>query len=113
MYIQLRGYHGPKALVVAPTRELAIQIETETRKFAYCMGVSVSVVYGGAPRRQQEKRLRSGMQFLIATPGRLLDFLVIFIAANFYFSFLNYQNPRDVSDNFLRSISRLKILGFI
>jgi len=69
------GYHGPKALVVAPTRELAIQIETETRKFAYCMGVSVAVVYGGAPRRQQEKRLRSGMQFLIATPGRLLDFL--------------------------------------
>jgi len=69
------GQQGPVALVVAPTRELAIQIKTETQKFAYSMGVSISCVYGGAPRRQQERQLRSGMQFLIATPGRLLDFL--------------------------------------
>jgi len=66
---------NPIALVVAPTRELAIQIETETKKFAYSMGVTVSCVYGGAPRRQQEKQLRGGCQFLIATPGRLLDFV--------------------------------------
>jgi len=66
---------GPKALVVAPTRELAIQIEAETRKFAFCMGVTVAVVYGGTPRRKQERNLRNGMQFLIATPGRCLDFL--------------------------------------
>lgn len=66
---------NPVALVVAPTRELAIQIETETKKFAYCMGVSVSCVYGGAPRRNQEKQLRNGCQFLIATPGRCLDFV--------------------------------------
>merc|ERR1719192_2399052 len=39
------------------------------------MGVSISCVYGGAPRRKQDRQLRSGMQFLIATPGRLLDFL--------------------------------------
>jgi len=69
------GQQGPVALVVAPTRELAIQIKTETQKYAYSMGVSIACVYGGAPRRQQERQLRSGMQFLIATPGRLLDFL--------------------------------------
>jgi len=67
--------NGPIALVVAPTRELAIQIQTETQKFAYAVGVTVACVYGGAPRRRQESMLRQGMQFLIATPGRLLDFL--------------------------------------
>lgn len=70
-----QGRTSPVALVVAPTRELAIQIETETKKFAYALGVTVCCVYGGAPRRRQEKSLRAGMQFLIATPGRLLDFL--------------------------------------
>jgi len=66
---------GPTCLCVAPTRELAIQIETETKKFASSLGVSVASCYGGAPRRQQEYTLRRGVDFLIATPGRLLDFL--------------------------------------
>merc|ERR1719361_1622688 len=66
---------GPQALVVAPTRELALQIEVETKKFAYAMGVTVACVYGGASRRAQERTIHSGMQFLIATPGRCLDFL--------------------------------------
>merc|ERR550539_62571 len=69
------GKSGPVALVVAPTRELAIQIEMETRKFAHAMGVTVACVYGGAPKRDQQRKMRAGMQFLIATPGRLLDFL--------------------------------------
>jgi len=66
---------SPIALVVAPTRELAIQIEAETTKFAYAFGISVACIYGGAPKRKQESAIRAGMQFLIATPGRLLDFL--------------------------------------
>jgi len=66
---------GPICLCVAPTRELAIQIETETKKFASSLGITVASCYGGAPRHRQQSVLRRGVDFLIATPGRLLDFL--------------------------------------
>jgi len=66
---------GPIALVVAPTRELAIQIEEETNKFSQGFGIKVGCVYGGAPKRTQEHFLRSGVDILICTPGRMLDFL--------------------------------------
>lgn len=69
------GREGPICLVVAPTRELAIQIEQETQKYTKGAGINVAVCYGGAPRRRQEAILRRGVEFLIATPGRLLDFL--------------------------------------
>merc|ERR1711964_633692 len=55
--------------------ELAIQIETETKKFASSLGITVASCYGGASRYHQQRTLQRGVDFLIATPGRLLDFL--------------------------------------
>ena len=63
----------PNALVIAPTRELAIQIHEESRKFAYQTGVRSVVVYGGAPAAQQFREMERGCDILIATPGRLID----------------------------------------
>jgi len=72
---QMARRSGPICLCVAPTRELAQQIEAETKKFANPLGISVASCYGGAPKRDQERAMRQGVDFLIATPGRLLDFM--------------------------------------
>ena len=63
----------PLALVIAPTRELAIQIHEESRKFAYQTGVASCVIYGGAPAAQQFREMERGCDILVATPGRLID----------------------------------------
>ncbi|CAM0953641.1 unnamed protein product [Alopecurus aequalis] len=66
---------GPYAVVMAPTRELAQQIERETAKFAAYLGIRVVSVVGGQPIQEQGFRLRQGCEVVIATPGRLLDCL--------------------------------------
>lgn len=63
----------PLALVLAPTRELALQIYEEAQKFSYRSRVRPCVVYGGADPVQQMRDLDRGCQLLVATPGRLLD----------------------------------------
>ena len=65
----------PLALVLAPTRELATQIYDEARKFAYRSKVRPAVVYGGANVGDQMRELDRGCHLLVATPGRLVDFL--------------------------------------
>merc|ERR1719502_1835330 len=60
---------------MAPTRELAMQIQTEVPKFTRSTGIRCSAVYGGVSRYGQASDLRRGCEILIATPGRLLDFL--------------------------------------
>ncbi|BFZ53225.1 mRNA splicing protein prp28 [Savitreella phatthalungensis] len=66
---------GPYALVMAPTRELAQQIEIEARKFAAPLGVTVVSIVGGRAIEEQSWNMRDGAEILIATPGRLLDCL--------------------------------------
>lgn len=66
---------GPTGLVISPTRELASQIYDEALKFSYRTRVRPCVIYGGASDRSQLKDLSYGCDLLIATPGRLLDFL--------------------------------------
>jgi len=65
----------PLALVLAPTRELATQIFDEARKFSYRSRVRPAVVYGGANVSDQMRELDRGCHLLVATPGRLVDFL--------------------------------------
>ena len=65
----------PLALVLAPTRELATQIYDEARKFSYRSKVRPAVVYGGANVGDQMRELERGCHLLVATPGRLVDFL--------------------------------------
>ncbi|XP_061917678.1 DEAD-box helicase 3 X-linked a isoform X2 [Entelurus aequoreus] len=65
----------PLSLVLAPTRELALQIYEEARKFAYRSRVRPCVVYGGADIGQQIRELEKGCHLLVATPGRLVDMM--------------------------------------
>ncbi|XP_050082821.1 ATP-dependent RNA helicase vasa [Anopheles aquasalis] len=65
----------PYVLVVAPTRELVIQIHDEARKFSHGTGLKVVCIYGGAATTHQLQMLRGGCQIMVATPGRLLDFI--------------------------------------
>eukprot|EP00613_Pedinella_sp_CCMP2098_P075128 CAMPEP_0171923748 /NCGR_PEP_ID=MMETSP0993-20121228/22419_1 /TAXON_ID=483369 /ORGANISM="non described non described, Strain CCMP2098" /LENGTH=565 /DNA_ID=CAMNT_0012561849 /DNA_START=29 /DNA_END=1723 /DNA_ORIENTATION=+ len=65
----------PRVLVLAPTRELAIQIQVEAMKLTFGSAYFASVVYGGASARGQLEELAQGVDVLVATPGRLSDFL--------------------------------------
>ncbi|KAH8306702.1 hypothetical protein KR044_007184, partial [Drosophila immigrans] len=65
----------PLAVIVSPTRELAIQIFNEARKFAYSTYLKISLVYGGTSVKHQNESINKGCHLLIATPGRLLDFV--------------------------------------
>ena len=66
----------PHALILAPTRELCLQIADDMRDFAkYLDGIHIEAVYGGASIEQQIRALRKGVQVIVATPGRLLDLM--------------------------------------
>lgn len=65
-----------RALVLAPTRELAQQVAENTQQYAANTELKVVCLYGGANIGPQEKRLKSGVDIVIATPGRLLDHLI-------------------------------------
>ncbi|KIM31076.1 hypothetical protein M408DRAFT_65652 [Serendipita vermifera MAFF 305830] len=64
---------GPYALILAPTRELAQQIETEATKFATPLGYRCVSIVGGRAVEEQQFNLREGAEIIIATPGRLKD----------------------------------------
>ncbi|KAF2000693.1 DEAD-domain-containing protein [Amniculicola lignicola CBS 123094] len=65
----------PLVLVVCPTRELACQIFDDCRRLCYRSMLRPCVIYGGAPSKGQREQLEMGCDILIATPGRLLDFM--------------------------------------
>lgn len=66
---------SPACLIMAPTRELAIQIASEAVKFGEPVGCRAVAVYGGAPKPRQANAMKKGCELIVATPGRLLDFL--------------------------------------
>lgn len=65
----------PRALILVPTRELALQVADQARQLSHGLPLRVSVIYGGVGIGPQEQVLRQGVDVLIATPGRLLDHL--------------------------------------
>lgn len=71
----LKPGEGPIVLIMAPTRELAVQIKEECDKFGGSSDIKNTVVYGGVPKSRQVRDLRSGVEIVIATPGRLIDHL--------------------------------------
>ena len=78
--IHLCGRHaepgdGPIVLCLAPTRELAVQIQQECAKFGSSSRIKNTCIYGGAPKGPQTRDLRNGVEIVIATPGRLIDML--------------------------------------
>jgi len=64
---------NPRMLVLAPTRELAIQVAEEARALSRHTRLSVAAVFGGAAMQEQANQLRRGVDLVVATPGRLLD----------------------------------------
>ncbi|KAJ9568213.1 hypothetical protein OSB04_004179 [Centaurea solstitialis] len=66
---------GPIVLVLAPTRELAVQIQQEAGKFGSQSNIRSTCIYGGAPKGPQIRDLQRGVEIVIGTPGRLIDML--------------------------------------
>lgn len=97
----LRPGDGPIALVLAPTRELAMQIQVECEKFGTSSRVRSTCVYGGVPRGPQIRTLNRGVEICIATPGRLIDMLES-----------NATNLRRVTYLVLDEADRMLDLGF-
>ncbi len=70
-----RKPEDPRALILAPTRELAIQIHKDAMKFASDLGLRFALVYGGVDYDKQRELLQQGVDVIIATPGRLIDYV--------------------------------------
>lgn len=72
---ELRSHqsHGPRSLILEPTRELAAQVEEALNEFARYTDLTITVVYGGVGYGVQMQKLKHGTDILVATPGRLLD----------------------------------------
>ena len=70
-----RGKRVPRALVVTPTRELCIQVEQAVQTYGAHTGLKSVTIYGGVGKGGQRDALRGGCDILVATPGRLLDFM--------------------------------------
>ena len=64
---------GTRALILAPTRELAVQIEDTIQGLTYHTKITSAAVYGGVPMDPQDRALRAGVSIVVATPGRLMD----------------------------------------
>jgi len=70
-----RKPEDPRALILAPTRELAIQIHKDALKFGADLGLKFALVYGGVDYDKQRSLLQEGADVIIATPGRLIDYV--------------------------------------
>jgi ATP-dependent RNA helicase RhlB len=66
--------NDPRAVVIAPTRELAVQIDRDARAIGRHTGLRFALVYGGVDYERQRRQLREGCDVIIATPGRLIDY---------------------------------------
>jgi len=66
---------GMRALIVAPTRELVVQIEENIRTYARHLPLRMATIFGGVNERPQIEALRSGVDLVVATPGRLIDLM--------------------------------------
>jgi ATP-dependent RNA helicase RhlB len=70
-----RKMTDPRAIIVAPTRELAIQIDKDFRNIGRDTGLRSALIYGGVDYDKQRELLKAGSDIIIATPGRLIDYL--------------------------------------
>ncbi len=73
--LDLSGKPRPQALILAPTRELAVQVERETQRLAGRQNVSCVCLYGGRPIKTQISKLERGCHVVVGTPGRVIDHL--------------------------------------
>jgi len=69
-----RKPNQPRALILAPTRELAIQIHADAEKLGAFTGLKLGLAYGGTGYEQQRKTIEDGIDILVGTPGRIIDY---------------------------------------
>ncbi len=91
-----------KAMVIAPTRELAVQIEEDAKELATHLPIRMVTIYGGVGYKPQQDMLKEGVELIIGTPGRLLD-----LARNKHINF------RDIGILVIDEADRLFDLGFL
>ena len=91
-----------RSLIVTPTRELAIQIEESFKTYGRYTGLTCTVVFGGVNQNSQTSTLRSGIDILVATPGRLLDLMN-----------QGYISLKDIEIFVLDEADRMLDMGFI
>jgi len=97
------GKHGrPRVLVLEPTRELAAQVETAFRDFARFTDLRTVAVFGGVGYGRQRTDIRQGVDVIVATPGRLMDYLKD-----------GSLNLRDISILVLDEVDRMLDMGFL
>lgn len=97
-----------KALVLTPTRELAIQIEESFRDYAKYTSLRHCVIFGGVKQKAQTDELRKGVDILIATPGRLLDLMAQgFVSLDTIRYFVLDEADRMLDMGFIHDIKRI------
>jgi ATP-dependent RNA helicase RhlE len=94
--------HGIKALILTPTRELAIQIDESFEAYGKHLGLKHAVIFGGVSQFNQTNQLRRGVDILIATPGRLLDLIA-----------QKFINLKSIKMFVLDEADRMLDMGFI
>ena len=105
---QKSKYRDIKALVVTPTRELAIQIEESFTKYGKYTGIKNTVVFGGVKQGAQVQALNKGIEVLIATPGRLLDLINQgFISLSYIEYFVLDEADRMLDMGFIHDIRKI------
>lgn len=103
-----RGPHKIKALILTPTRELAIQIDESFAAYGKHTGISHTVIFGGVSQLNQTNALRRGVDILVATPGRLLDLISQgFIDLKFLKIFVLDEADRMLDMGFIHDVKRI------
>ena len=119
---QISNIKNPKSLIIAPTRELCIQIANDCKKFAkYLPQLKIIPVYGGASIEGQIKELKKGADIIVATPGRLIDLLdrkkvkideIKYLVLDEADEMLNMGFKEDLDNIFLRTPQEKNIYMF-
>ncbi|MCI0548713.1 MAG: DEAD/DEAH box helicase [Candidatus Rokubacteria bacterium] len=97
-----QGMTAPRVLIIAPTRELVVQIEADARLLGAHTGLRILAVYGGIDYHRQREALREHCDILVGTPGRLIDYLK-----------QNVWSPRAVEVLVIDEADRMFDMGFI
>lgn len=97
-----------RALILTPTRELAIQIQENMCAYAKYTGIKSTVIFGGVPQKPQERAIQSGVDIVIATPGRLNDLIKQNIIDLSYIEiFILDEADRMLDMGFLHDVKRI------
>lgn len=100
--------HNIKALILTPTRELAIQIDESFESYGKYTGIRHAVIFGGVSQAMQTNQLRNGVDILIATPGRLLDLIgQKFVNLNHLRMFVLDEADRMLDMGFIHDVRKI------